>query len=85
MKTLQGLVLAISMFTALNAAAVTKEEVLRDAIKKGAIVIVCDKGVCKNYMTQEVVAEGRNGMYLMYPEGHEEEEKQTARLLANAE
>jgi hypothetical protein len=85
MKTLQGLVLAISALTALSASAITKDEVVRDAIKKGAIVVVCDNGLCKDYKTREVVGEGQNGMYLMYPKGHEEEEKQTARLLANAE
>lgn len=85
MKTLQGLVLAMCTFTALSASAVTKEEVVRDAIKKGAIIVVCDNGVCKDYKTQEVIGEGPDGMFLRYPQGHEEDEKQTARLLANAQ
>lgn len=82
---LQGLVLAIGVLTTLNAHAVTKEEVIRDAIKKGAAVVVCDNTVCKNAKTQEFVGTGQDGTYLMYPEGREAEEKQTARLLAKAE
>lgn len=82
---LQGLVLAISVLTTLNAQAVTKDEVIRDAVKKGATIVVCDNAVCKDIRTREIVGTGQDGTYLMYPQGREAEEKQTARLLARAE
>lgn len=85
MKTLQGLVLAMSALATMSAQAVTKEEVIRDALKKGAVIVVCDSGICKNTGTHEVVGTGPDGQYLTYPQGREQEEKDTARLLAKAE
>lgn len=84
MKTLQGFVLAISALATMGAQAITKDEVIRDALQKGAVIVVCDNGICKNTRTQEVVGTGPDGQYLTYPQGREQEERQTARLLARA-
>lgn len=83
MKLLQGLVLAVCVASA-TAQAATKADVINAALKKGAIVVVCDRGVCTNPKTHEYVGDGQDGMYLMYPPGHEAEEKETARLMAQA-
>lgn len=84
MKSVHALVLAISALVSVGAHAASKEEVISDALKKGAAIVVCDNDVCKNTKTHELVGQGENGVYLMYPPGHEEEEQQTARLLAQA-
>ena len=84
MKSVHAFVLAISALAVSGAHAATKEEVISDALKKGATFVVCDNDVCRNTKTHELVGQGENGVYLMYPPGHEEEERQTARLLAQA-
>jgi hypothetical protein len=83
MKLLQGLVLASCAY-AMTAQAVTQTEVINAALKKGAIVVVCDGGECRDAKTHKYVADGEDGTYLMYPVGHENEEKETARLMAQA-
>jgi hypothetical protein len=85
MKPLQGLVLALTATLASAALAASKDEVIQEALKKGAVIVVCDNGLCKNSKTQEIVGQGENGTFLLYPPGHEQEEVQTARLLARAE
>ena len=85
MKRLQGLVLALCAVSTSSALATSKDEVIQEALKKGAIIVVCDSGVCKNAKTQEIVGQGEDGSFLLYPAGHEQEEAQTARLLARAE
>jgi len=85
MKPLQGLVLALTATIVSSSYAVSKDEVIQEAVKKGAIIVVCDNGVCKDSKTQEILGQGENGTFLLYPPGHEQEEAQTARLLARAE
>lgn len=85
MKSAHALVLAITALTLGSANAATKDEVIKQAVKKGATIVVCDNGWCKDWKTKQLLFEGQNGMYLMFPPGHEEEEQRTARQLAQAE
>lgn len=45
------------------------EQLLSDVQSLGGQVILCQNGVCQDIKTHETVANGRNGYYIVYPEG----------------
>ncbi|MDR3392382.1 MAG: hypothetical protein P4L77_11690 [Sulfuriferula sp.] len=86
MKARQGFVLAMLVLCT-SAQAQSKTEVIQDALKRGAIIVKCHGGVCRNDLTQEVVGKSNvEGSILTYPDGPEfkAEEERTALLLARA-
>jgi hypothetical protein len=86
MKTQYTLAAALALIT-LSAQAQTKEEVIQDALKNGAIIVTCSNGLCRNTQSGEVVGEGQGGPYLVYPDDpkYREKEQRTAQQLAKVE
>lgn len=86
MKARQGFVLAMLVLCT-SAQAQSRSEVIQDALKRGAVIIKCHDGVCRNDLTQEVVGKSNvEGSILTYPDGPQyvAEQERTALLLARA-
>lgn len=87
MKARQGFILTMLVLCATSAQAQSKSEVIQDALKRGAIVVKCQDGVCRNDSTQEVVGRSKmEGSFLSYPDEpqYKAEEERTALLMARA-
>lgn len=87
MNACRGITLVLLAVASALAHAQTKEVIIEQALKDGAIVVSCTCGICRNTATHEVIGSGDGGPYLVYPDGPQAQQKEehVARLLARVE
>lgn len=82
---IKAIVFLAAAAATLSAQAETKEDIIRDAVKNGAIVVICQSGKCRNVATGEMIGSGSDGgPFLVFPNDprSKEVEKRTVQRLA---